>query len=127
MLHWQVNLAGHERDSLGTVMRSFFLEHEIRRGATSLMIYGGTPHPMRHAFERRTVSDLLVRRRGLRGGLLLAGARLLVAPHGLLRRGNFLASALHDPDLQWQTETAGSASQPSGPMLLDPRRPETLA
>ena len=28
VLHWQMNAAGYEKRSLGTAMRSYFLEHE---------------------------------------------------------------------------------------------------
>ena len=53
VLHWQMNAAGYEKLSVGTAMRSYFLEHEVGRGAKKLIYYGGTPHSMGHSFERK--------------------------------------------------------------------------
>lgn len=100
-LFWQMNISGLERHSISTVMRSFFLEHEIARGAQRLLIYGGTPHTMHHAFEKESVADLIVRRKSLKGQLLFWALRF--ARHGerLGLKSNFLASTLQDPALVW--------------------------
>lgn len=101
VLHWQMNTAGYENHSLSTVMRSFLLEAEIARGAEQLMIHGGTPHTMHHAFDRQPIADLIVRRKGLPSLLLRAGAHLFATRKGLLGRGNFFASTLLDDALEW--------------------------
>ena len=116
VLHWQMNTAGYEKDSIGTVMRSYFLEHEIERGTRRLLIYGGTPHSMRHAFEVETVGDLLVRRRSLRARMLCAVAPVLAAERGRFGRGNFLAQTISSPDLHWrQTSGLPADSSPAQP------------
>ena len=66
VLFWQLNALGFEKYSIGTAMRSFYLEDEIARGAKRLLIFGGTSHTMRHGFLEDPVADLLVQRRGAR-------------------------------------------------------------
>ncbi len=87
VLYWQLNVRGREKDSIGTVMRSYFLEHEVARGATSLLIYGGTPHSMRHAFRTDRILDIVLRRQSSKtiGALLwcstASNKRLAVKSH----------------------------------------------
>lgn len=107
VLHWQMNTAGFEKDSIGTVMRSFFLEHEIVRGAKELMIHGGTPHSMAHSFETQPIADLIVRKRGLHSALLFGMAHLFANCRGLLRRPNFFLSTLVDKELEWVPRGSG--------------------
>lgn len=109
VLFWQMNTAGFEKHSISTVMRCFLLEKEIARGAQRLLIHGGTPHTMRHAFEQETVADLILRRRNLQGTLLFWASRLLLRPSGLGLRPNFLTSALQDPSLHWESCPASVA------------------
>ncbi len=101
VLHWQMNTAGFEKHSIGTVMRSFFIEAEIGRGAEELLIHGGTPHSMHHAFEQQPIADLIVRRKGVQPFILRGLAHLVATPHGLLRRNNFFAGTLLDGTLDW--------------------------
>lgn len=83
VLHWQMNAAGYEKLSIGTAMRSYFLENEVGRGAKKLIYYGGTPHSMGNSFEPEQVNDLLVRKRSLHSTLLYGALRLLatIRPH----------------------------------------------
>ena len=101
VLHWQMNTAGYEKHSIGTVMRSFFLESEIALGAEELLIHGGTPHSMHHAFEEQPIADLIVRRKGLQSLALRGLAHLFATPKGVLGRGNFFAGTLLDKELEW--------------------------
>lgn len=80
VLHWQLNSAGYEHDSLGVVIRSFFLEDEVARGTRRLLMFGGTPHTIRYAFEQDSIADLIL----CRPSLLTAAVRVL-SPH-LVRR-----------------------------------------
>ena len=102
VLHWQMNTAGYEKHSISTVMRSFFLESEIALGAEELLIHGGTPHSMHHAFEEQPIADLIVRRKGLQSLVLRGIAHLFATPKGVLGRGNFFASTLLDKQLEWE-------------------------
>ncbi len=102
VLHWQMNTAGYEKHSIGTVMRSFFLESEIALGAEELLIHGGTPHSMHHAFEQQPIADLIVRRKGLLSLILRASAHLFATPKGVLGRANFFACTLLDKNLEWE-------------------------
>ena len=77
VLHWQLNAAGYEHDSIGTVMRSFFLEHEVARGTRELLIFGGTPHTIRHAFKEDAIVDLVFCRDSLRSRICRSLARYL--------------------------------------------------
>ena len=101
VLHWQMNRSGFEKHSLGTVMRSFLLEAEIARGAGSLMIFGGTPHTMRHAFQEEAVADLVVQRKGVRAAATCLAARWFSRHSARLGRANFLADLLSSPALRW--------------------------
>jgi hypothetical protein len=103
VLHWQMNAAGYEKDSLGTVMRAFFLEHEVGQGARTLVIYGGTEHSMQNSFVREEVTDLMVRRRSLRGGLLRAVAQMCCGLERVSgRQTNFLARVIGKEPTEWQ-------------------------
>lgn len=101
VLHWQMNSSGWEKDSIGTVMRSYLLEHEIALGSRELLIYGGTAHTMRHSFEQVAVSDIVLRRRSLRALLVQNLARFFVSARSVTGRANFLAETLRSPDLRW--------------------------
>jgi hypothetical protein len=98
VLHWQLNVAGYEQDSIGTVMRSFFIEHEVARGAQELLIYGGTPHTIRHAFKEDTIVDLMLCRNSLRSQAYRMFARHLNQRAGFLR-SNHLIRTLGELDL----------------------------
>ncbi len=123
VLQWQMNSAGLEKLSIGTVVRSYFMEHEIARGADRLMLYGGTPHTMRSAFETQPVADLVVRRKSVRALALCAASRLVAGPNRLAPRGNFLAAALHDKELRWMSAGTPAERRP----LLKPRQTESAA
>ena len=101
VLHWQSNRAGLEKHSIGTVMRSFLLEAEIAGGAQNLLIFGGTPHTMRHAFEQDPVADLIIQRKGAKAALLRLGARCFHRHAGKLVKPNFLAELLSSPGIRW--------------------------
>ena len=110
VVQWQLNSTGYEKLSIGTAVRAYFLEHEISRGAERLLMYGGTPHSMRHAFADETVADLIVRRDTLYAWLLLRASRL-VARVSAPGKTNFLASTLQDPELRWWAP--GPAADPA--------------
>jgi hypothetical protein len=82
VLHWQLNSSGYEHDSVGIVIRSFFLEHEIAQGARKLLMFGGTPHSIRHAFDEDTIADLVLCRPSLRAAVLRVLARHLAPIDG---------------------------------------------
>jgi hypothetical protein len=103
VLHWQMNAAGLEKDSLGTVMRSYFLEHEAAVGARKLVIYGGTVHSMGNSFVREEVTDLVLRRRSVRAMVLRAMAKVACLVDEMRgRKKNFLARLMAEEELDWQ-------------------------
>ncbi len=120
VLYWQMNTLGFEKYSLGTAMRSFYLEHEIASGAKRLLIYGGTSHTMRHAFQEEPVADLVVQRWGLRAAALKRAAQLLGSPLNRFRHQNFVADTLRSPELCWSSwdaldfEANEAVSKPAG-------------
>jgi hypothetical protein len=111
VLHWQMNAAGHERLSIGTAFRSYFLEEEIRQGTRYLMFYGGTPHSIQNSFAREQVTDLMVQRRSWRAAGLCMLAKLFASPQWYNRRANFLASSLWDGEMVWRL--SGAAETPA--------------
>jgi hypothetical protein len=102
VLHWQMNAAGHEKLSIGTAMRSYFVEHEVERGARKLIYYGGTPHSMGNSFEREEVIDLMVRRLSWRAAAMHGAMRLLawIQPH--VRINSLLVQRMGSGQLQWR-------------------------
>jgi hypothetical protein len=90
-IDWQFNRAGLPHFSLCTAMRAFLLEHEIARGTRRLVFEGGTPHPMRFAFETAQTVDLLaIRRHSARAWLLRRFA------NHIFPEKNFLRAALRN-------------------------------
>ncbi len=103
VLHWQTNASGYEKASLGTVMRSYFMEHEIARGTRTLTFYGGTPHSMQHAFLQQHATDLVVRRRSWYASLLVGLARVVAAVQRRTGRINFVAETIANAALRWRS------------------------
>lgn len=61
-MFWQINRNDMKPYSLGTVMRSFLIEHELTRGTRRMYFEGGTSHSMSHAFVQERCTDLFVMR-----------------------------------------------------------------
>jgi predicted SprT family Zn-dependent metalloprotease len=95
-LLWQLNREGLAANSLGTVMRSYFIEHEIAHGSRRMYIEGGTPHPIKFSFVPERLTDLVVLRRSL-----MAKAMQMVARH-TISPDNELSHMLSVKDLTWQ-------------------------
>jgi hypothetical protein len=77
---WQMNRDGLSPYSLSIVMRSYFMEHEIRHGMTKLYMEGGTGHPMRFSFVNDRVTDLVVMRRSQLALLVPKLVKLFIKP-----------------------------------------------
>jgi hypothetical protein len=101
VLYWQMNTAGHEKLSIGTAMRSYFLEHEVKQGAATLTVYGGTSHSMRNSFLREEVTDLIVKRRSLRSAALQTVARMVTSSRFGARINSVLVQAIGSNDMDW--------------------------
>ena len=116
VMHHQLNAAGYEKHSLGTVMRSFFLENEIERGTKTLIFYHGTDHSMSHAFETEMVRDFVVRRKSLRATAMHKMAKYFVSPNYYTATpyfqgsGKFFASILTSDSLQWHSAALDHAA-----------------
>jgi hypothetical protein len=99
VLYWQMNTAGYEKLSIGTAMRSYFLEHEVGRGARTLVYYGGTPHPIGNSFVRTEVTDLIVQRRSWQAAAMQQlTQRITSLP---FRINSLLVQATGRKDLDW--------------------------
>jgi hypothetical protein len=95
-IDWQMNRSDLPVYSLSTVLRSYFMEHEIAKGTKKMYIEGGTPHAMRHSFTIDVARDLVV----LRHPSLHWLVRTLVSR--LVRKKNFLVEMLTEEQLKWQ-------------------------
>jgi hypothetical protein len=93
---WQMNRAGMAKHSVGTVIRSYLIEHEIAIGMQKLFFEGGTPHSMRHSFLSEEAMDIVVMNRSLPVFLLRSIARWLHPEK------NFLLQTLMSPAVKWQ-------------------------
>jgi hypothetical protein len=94
-IDWQMNRSDLPAYSLSTVMRSYFMEHEIARGTRKMYIEGGTPHAMRHHFAIEMARDLVV----LRHGWILSPLRRVA---GKLRsRPNFFMQVMVEKRMKW--------------------------
>ena len=110
---WQVNRAGLEKLSLGSVLRSYLIDEEVFRRSTVLGFHGGTSHSMAHHFVRHRVVDFLARKPGLLLSLGILAVRMAYrCLPGLAKRGNFLADSLQGPPLDWRRDTRQSAAFP---------------
>jgi len=118
VLYWQMNAAGYEKLSIGTAMRSYFLEHEIQRGAKKLTYYGGTPHSIGNSFRREEVTDLMVRRRSLHGAALHGVGRVLALLRSYVRTNSQLVQTIGSDDLVWHSakETAPEGEPQGAPL-----------
>jgi hypothetical protein len=119
VLHWQTNASGYERSSLGTVMRSYFVESEIARGTRALTFYGGTPHSMQHAFLHEEATDLIVRRRSWKAGALTALARVVGLVQGRIGHMNFVVEILCNRHLRWQAPMGPAQRQTEDAALVE--------
>jgi hypothetical protein len=106
VVHWQMNKAGYQKDSLVTVMRACLLNGEAAAGTQRLMYYGGTSHSMQNSFDEEVAWDFFVRRRSRRAAVLHMLSRFVETPGGVTKRTNFLASGLRNPELRWRSITA---------------------
>lgn len=62
-IFWQMNRADLPSYSLSLVMRTYFIEHEVARGARRLYLDGGSAQSISNSFTRGSVTDLAVLRR----------------------------------------------------------------
>jgi hypothetical protein len=92
---WQLNRGGLEPYSLGTVMRAYFIEHEIAQGSHRLYIEGGTPNPIKFSFVEEGLTDLVVVRRTLAAKAIRFVAQRYIKPD------NELSLMLAAKDLEW--------------------------
>ncbi len=92
---WQMNRDGFSTHSLGTVMRSYFIEHEIALGSRRLYTEGGTPHSIKFSFVEENLTDLVVVRR-----TWVAKAMQLVAQR-YIKPDNELSHMLSVRGLEW--------------------------
>jgi len=109
VLQWQLNAAGYEKLSIGTAMRSYFLEHEVERGTRKLIYYGGTPHSMGNSFEHEETTDLIVRRRSLRATVIHALVRLLALLPAQVGINSLLVQTMSSNDLHWRAVARDAA------------------
>jgi hypothetical protein len=93
---WQMNRDGLAKYSVGTVIRSYLIEHEIAIGMQKLFFEGGTPHSMRHSFVSEEAMDIVVMNRSLPVFLLRSVARWLHPEK------NFMLQTLMSPAVKWQ-------------------------
>ncbi len=91
---WQLNRDGYPAHSIGTVMRSYCMEHEVKQGAKRLQVEGGTFHSMHHSFVQEEIIDFVVVRTTARS--ILRGLVRMFIP-----KDNSLAAMLKSPDLHW--------------------------
>jgi hypothetical protein len=92
---WQLNRKGFPEYSLGTVMRAYFIEHEVGQGSQRMYIEGGTPHSIKFSFMPETLTDLVVVRRTLRAKFMRTIARRYIKPD------NDLSHMLEAKELEW--------------------------
>lgn len=92
---WQMNRKDLPLSSLSTVMRSYYMEHEIARGMKHLAVEGGTPHAMVNSFIQRDVYDVVLLRKPL-----LSPLRTVMAHR--VPPDNLLLNILEDPEVTWR-------------------------
>jgi hypothetical protein len=96
-LDWQLNRADLPAASLCTVFRSFLIDYEISAGSTRLYIEGGTNHALGLSFLRQRVTDLAVKRRSVRVGLVERFGASLLSETSCVRE------TLQHPGFEWRS------------------------
>lgn len=94
-MQWQMNRADRTCQSLGTAMRGFLIEHEVKLGTKRMYIEGGTTHSMSHAFVPQKATDLIVIRQSALSRVLPSLVKRFLPPE------NMLLNVLEDTALQW--------------------------
>ncbi len=94
-IDWQMNRDDLPAHSLSTVMRSYFIEHEVSLGTQKMYIEGGTPHAMRFSFATDVVRDIVL----VRGFLMLPMLRRLA--RRVLPKTNFVTAILTEDQMKW--------------------------
>ena len=92
---WQLNRDGMATYSLGTVMRSYFIEHEVEHGSRRLYTEGGTPHSMKFSYVTEKLTDLVIIRRTLVAKAMQTLARRYISPD------NELSHMLWEKGIDW--------------------------
>jgi hypothetical protein len=92
---WQLNRDGLSAYSVGTVMRAYFIEHEIAHGSRRMYTEGGTPHAIKFSFVPERLTDLVVVRRTLTARAMEIAARRYIKPD------NELSQMLDARELEW--------------------------
>ena len=100
-MQWQMNRADMTSHSLGTAMRGFLIEHEVRLGTRRMYIEGGTTHSMSHAFVPQKATDLIVMRQSALSRVLPSLVKRFLPPE------NMLLNVLEDTNLTWHAEKRG--------------------
>ncbi len=103
-LLWQMNRDGLPLYSLSLVMRSYFMEHEIKAGSGRFYIEGGTSHPIHLSFTKETLTDLTA----LRSSPVSFLVRKLTAR--VIPSDNELAKMFSDSTLVWRAMGNGVAT-----------------
>jgi hypothetical protein len=96
-MQWQMNRADMTSQSLGTAMRGFLIEHEVKLGTRRMYIEGGTTHSMSHAFVPQKATDLIVMRQSALTRVLPAAVKRFLPPE------NMLLNVLEDTNLTWHS------------------------
>jgi hypothetical protein len=96
-MFWQINRHDMKPYSLGTVMRSFLIEHELNRGTRRLYFEGGTSHSMSHSFVQEKCTDLFVMRDNLVARQIPALFKRYIP------KENPINEFLEDTSLEWKT------------------------
>lgn len=96
-MYWQMNRDDMPSLSLGTVMRSFLIEHEVQQGTRRMYLEGGTTHSMSHGFVPEKVTDLIIMRQSPLTRVLPGLVKRFLPPE------NMLLQVLEDTNLTWRS------------------------
>ncbi|HEU4636468.1 MAG TPA: hypothetical protein VFS41_09840 [Edaphobacter sp.] len=95
-MYWQMNRDDVPSQSLGTAMRSFLIDHEVKLGTRRMYLEGGTTHSMSHGFVREKVTDMIVMRQSPLTRILPGLVKRFLPPE------NMLLQVLEDTTLTWR-------------------------
>jgi hypothetical protein len=103
VLQWQMNRGGMDELSVGTVVRSYYIENEVNRKTRRLVFHNGTPHTIQNSFAPMRLCEFVLRRRSLLSSIIIRASRLFSEKGTLGLHTTHITDVLSDATVIWRS------------------------